>query len=124
MHALEERDTRTYSRLVLGATVIVFSALLSIASSPTVAQTTPIEDLPAAPAAGQMAQFPEVDTYRLQVYGDDFAEGLQEALLETVRDQRIQVPKQLKRIGALIRPDWRTTSKARRPRATPSTSPC
>lgn len=93
------------ARNVLGASAVVLAAFVAGSHLPAQAQSVSIEDS-SAPAAGQMAQFPEVDVYRLQVYGDDFAEGLNEALLESVRDQRVQVQKQFKRIGALIRPDW------------------
>lgn len=101
------RNTAGKMRLstTLGAGAIVAAALISGSHGMAFAQTVPMEDS-SAPAAGQLAPFPEVDVYRLQVYGDEFAEGLHEALLESVRDQRIQVQRQLKRIGALIRPDW------------------
>lgn len=101
------RDTAGRMRLsaTLGAGLIATAALTLGDHGVAQAQTVPMEDS-SAPAAGQLAPFPEVDTYRLQVYGDEFAEGLHEALLESVRDQRIQVQRQLKRIGALIRPDW------------------
>ncbi len=69
------RDTAGRMRLsaTLGAGLIATAALTLGDHGVAQAQTVPMEDS-SAPAAGQLAPFPEVDTYRLQVYGDEFAE--------------------------------------------------
>lgn len=110
MHLGKRIDERR--RLPVMAAVALSLSLVMLQPEGAMAQSAQLEDS-AAPAAGQLAPFPEVDTFRLQVYGDDFAAGLHEALIETVgNDQRIQVQRRAKPIGALIRPDWEEDLRA------------
>lgn len=110
MHSGKRIDDQR--RLPVMAAAMLSLAALVLPPNPAIAQTSQVEDS-AAPAAGQLAPFPEVDTFRLQVYGDDFAAGLHEALTDSVaNDQRIQVQRRLKPIGALIRPDWEEDLRA------------
>jgi hypothetical protein len=72
--------------------------------------------LPAAtPAASQeepsgtsyVTPFPESDVYRLQIYGDAFAEGLQSGLIESFSgDNRVQVSPKHRAINGLARADF------------------
>ena len=58
------------------------------------------------PAAG-LTPFPENDVYRIQVYGDAFAEGLTAGLVDVMANSaRVQVQRKHKAIGALVRPEW------------------
>ncbi len=50
--------------------------------------------------------FPEGDTYRLQVYGDEFAEGLLVGLLDAFPNERgMQIARKHRVIAALIKPE-------------------
>ncbi len=50
--------------------------------------------------------FPEADTYKLQVYGDVFAEGLLAGLIEAFPNERgLQIAKKHRPFGALVRPE-------------------
>ena len=68
-----------------------------------------------APAAGQgepsgtsyITPFPEGDTYRLQIYGDAFAEGLLGGLIESFAgDTRVQVSARQRTLNGLARADF------------------
>jgi hypothetical protein len=68
-----------------------------------------------APAAGQgepsgtsyITPFPEGDTYRVQIYGDAFAEGLLEGLIESFAgDSRVQVSAKQRVLSGLARADF------------------
>jgi uncharacterized protein len=75
-------------------------------SSAAFAQSRPS---PAVEAASStfLPAFPEGDAYKLQVYGDSFAEGLTTALVETFGNEpKLQISRKHRSIGALIRPEW------------------
>ena len=64
---------------------------------------------PAEEPAGSnvLTPFPESDVYRIQVYGDAFAEGLTAGLVDVMaNNSRVQVQKKHKPIGSLIRTEW------------------
>ena len=70
--------------------------------------------LPAAPASAQedfsgtayITPYPEGDLYRLQVYGDAFASGLLDGLVDALSgDSRLQIQKKHRAFPGLIRPD-------------------
>ena len=81
----------------------------SLLVTPTLAQDTAprAADEPAAASAGYVNPFPEGDTYKVQVYGDGFAEGLLNGLIDAFgNDPRVSIAKKHKAIGALIRADF------------------
>jgi hypothetical protein len=54
-----------------------------------------------------MTPFPENDIYRVQVFGDAFAEGLAPGLAEVMgSDARVQVARRHRPFGSLTRADW------------------
>ncbi len=54
-----------------------------------------------------LTPFPEGDAYKLQVYGDAFAEGLTSGLVDTFGNEpKLQILRKHKPIGALVRPEW------------------
>jgi hypothetical protein len=68
-----------------------------------------------APAAGQegpsgtsyLTPFPESDTYKLQIYGDAFAEGLHDGLTEAFAgDSRVQVSAKHRTFNGIARADF------------------
>jgi uncharacterized protein len=107
---------------------ILAAMIVSAGLSATVrAQSAPPAQAPAAqaPATGPAARpasagddgsaasttfltpFPEADVYKLQVYGDSFAEGLASALADAfANDSRVQVNRRHKPIGSLTRAEW------------------
>ena len=57
--------------------------------------------------------YPEGDTYRLQVYGDAFASGLLDGLVDALSgDARLQIQKKHRALPGLIRPDLEDELKA------------
>jgi uncharacterized protein len=61
----------------------------------------------ASASTGYVNPFPEGDTYKVQVYGDSFAEGLHEGLIEAFTGEpRVAIAKKHKALGALIRADF------------------
>ncbi len=94
---------RLSQRLLAG---LVLAALVA-GSAPAWAQrTTPAND-EASSATSFLTPFPEADIYRVQVYGDGYAEGLLGGLTEALGNEtRLAVQKRHKPIGALIRPEW------------------
>jgi hypothetical protein len=77
--------------------------------------------MPVAPAAAQeeptgtsyITPFPEGDVYKLQAYGDAFAEGLLSGLVEAFAgDGRMQVSRKHRVLGGLARPDFEDEMKA------------
>jgi len=71
--------------------------------------------IPLAPAAGQeepsgtsyITPFPESDTYKLQVYGDAFAEGLLAGLTESFAgDSRVQVSAKQRTLNGIARAEF------------------
>jgi len=77
--------------------------------------------LPATPASAQedfsgttyITPYPEGDTYRLQVYGDAFASGLLDGLVDALSDDaRLQIQRKHRSLPGLIRPDLEDELKA------------
>ena len=77
--------------------------------------------LPATTASAQedfsgttyITPYPEGDTYRLQVYGDAFASGLLDGLVDAFSgDARLQIQKKHRALPGLIRPDLEDELKA------------
>jgi hypothetical protein len=77
--------------------------------------------MPAATASAQgdfsgttyVTPYPEGDVYRVQVYGDAFAEGLLGGLLDAFTgDQRVQIQRKHVPFGGLIRPDFEDAARA------------
>ncbi|HWB47296.1 MAG TPA: DUF459 domain-containing protein [Hyphomicrobiaceae bacterium] len=65
------------------------------------------------PAASYITPFPEGDTYKLQVYGDAFAEGLVAGLTEAFAgDNRVQVVRKHRPIAGIARLDFDDEMKA------------
>jgi hypothetical protein len=66
-----------------------------------------------APGASYITPFPEGDIYRVQAYGDAFAEGLLAGLVEALAgDSRVQVSRKHRALGGLTRPDFDDEMKA------------
>ena len=88
--------------------------LAAIAIGPGSAWPQQTDDQPSAGAGiAYVAPFPENDTYKLQAYGDEFAEGLLTGLVEALASEpRIQPQRKHRAIGALIRPEWEDEIKA------------
>ena len=60
-----------------------------------------------------LTPFPEADTYKLQVYGDAFAEGLIEGLNEAFAgDRRVQVARKHRPLAGIARADFDSEMKA------------
>lgn len=78
--------------------------------------TRPAATAPAAtPAAAETGAsgtsyvnpFPPGDIYKLQVYGDGFAEGLLQGMTEIMRpEERVELPRKHRALGALIRTEY------------------
>jgi hypothetical protein len=91
----------------LAALVALTGAVLGSGGAFAQAVIQPSQDEVPSNAASYVNPFPEGDTYRIQVYGDSFAEGLLSGLIEAFNgDPRMQVAKKHKPIGALVRTDW------------------
>jgi hypothetical protein len=81
------------------ATLLLLAALAALPARQGQAQEEPS-------GTSYITPFPEGDIYRMQVYGDAFAEGLVGGLVEAFAgDARVQLPKQRRPIGGLIRPE-------------------
>lgn len=88
-------DMRAY----LG-TFVVLAVLVALPALKTSAQ----EDLS---GTNYITPFPEGDTYRMQAYGDAFAEGLLGGLVEAFADDtRVQLQKRHRVLAGIIRPDF------------------
>jgi uncharacterized protein len=93
-------STRRFRRLAVSA--LALAAVWAASSALVHAQTTGGE-----PANTALTPFPESDVYKLQVYGDGFAEGLSAGIADVLGNTpRVQVQKKHKSIGALVRSDW------------------
>ena len=74
--------------------------------------TTSAASIPAAAETGASGTsyinpFPPGDIYKLQVYGDSFAEGLLQGMSEIMRaEERVELPKKHRGLGALIRTEY------------------
>jgi len=87
------------------ATLAVLAALVTVPAPEACAQQDPS-------AASYITPFPEGDIYRLQAYGDAFAEGLVVGLIEAFADdKRVQVQKR-RVIPSIIRPEFDDELKA------------
>lgn len=64
-------------------------------------------------APSYITPFPEADTYRLQVYGDAFAEGLLAGLIEAFAgDNRVQIARKHRSLAGIARQDFDDEMKA------------
>ena len=69
------------------------------------------QDVPSG--TSYLTPFPEGDTYKLQVYGDAFAEGLVDGLAEAfATDRRVQVARKHRPLAGIARADFDTEMKA------------
>jgi hypothetical protein len=83
---------------------LVAATLASIASA-QVRLPRSADDPP--PVASYLSQLPETDAFRIQVYGDAFAEGLLGGLVDAFGNEgRFQLQKKVRTIGPLVRPEW------------------
>jgi uncharacterized protein len=86
----------------LAISALALAAVWAVDPVPATAQSTGGE-----PAATGLTPFPESDVYKLQVYGDGFAEGLTVGIADVLSGTtRVQVQKKHKPIGSLVRVDW------------------
>ena len=92
---------------------LAFALAVSAASTRATAQGAR-PAAPPAPAAETSASgtsyinpFPPGDVYKLQVYGDGFAEGLLQGLTETIRaEERVEVARKQRALGTLLRAEY------------------
>jgi uncharacterized protein len=85
----------------------VFLSALSMSANAQDANARVSEELGATSSAGYVNPFPEGDTYKVQVYGDSFAEGLLGGLVEAFNNEpRVSIAKKHKVVGALVRNDF------------------
>jgi hypothetical protein len=88
------------------AAVYAILAFTSVASAPAVAQDE-------TTGSSYINPFPENDTYRLQVYGDAFAEGLTGGLAEAFADDaRVQVSRKHRVLSGLTRGEFEEDIKS------------
>src|SRR6185312_3575427 len=77
--------------------VLTVAALAAALAPAAVAQDN-------AATASYITPFPEADTYRLQVYGDAFAEGLLAGLIEAFAgDNRVQIARKHRSLAGIAR---------------------
>jgi uncharacterized protein len=82
---------------------LIFLVALMSPSASLLAQS------PQADEQGQtyITPFADSDTYRLQIYGDVFAEGIVGGLVEALAaDQRVQIQRKHKPIGPIVKPEF------------------
>jgi uncharacterized protein len=97
------RSTRAPRRLVATAW-LVGVGLLTASQVATAQQARPNDE---AGGSAVVTPLPEADTYRVQIFGDAFAEGLAPAIADVLaNEQRLQINRKHRPIGALIRPEW------------------
>jgi uncharacterized protein len=117
--AMQDRRQYPAVRALLLSVAVVWAGF---AAHPVRAQETAPREV-AAPRAsddsapvsssGYVNPFPEGDTYKVQVYGDGFAEGLHEGLIEAFgTEPRLAIAKKHRAIGALIRSEFEEDLKA------------
>lgn len=100
------KRTKHVSLLALAALAVVVAFWLR--ATPAMAQAAGGE-----PAGVALTPFPESDVYKVQVYGDAFAEGLNAGLAEVLASSpRVQVQRKHRPFGALIRSDWEEDIKS------------
>jgi hypothetical protein len=97
-----DREMRAF-----GATLTVISMLLAFAlAAPAAAQEEPT-------GTSYITPFPEADVYKLQAYGDPFAEGLLAGLGESFAgDARLQMPPRHRALAGLARPEFEDEMRA------------
>src|ERR1700682_4405503 len=90
-----------------GAALTVISMLLALPlAMPAAAQEEPS-------GTSYITPFPEGDVYKLQAYGDPFAEGLLAGLVESFAgDSRLQVSTRHRALAGLARPEFEDEMKA------------
>ena len=82
--------------------VLLLTIALALPVTPSRAQ----QDDAGGSGISFVTPFPESDTYKLQVYGDAFAEGLLAGLIEAFPNERgLQIAKKHRPLGALVRPE-------------------
>lgn len=93
-------------RAISAALVAIVVVLALALARPSVAQEEPS-------GTSYITPFPEGDVYKLQAYGDAFAEGLLGGLVEAFAgDGRIQVSRKYRALGGLTRADFDDELKA------------
>ncbi len=93
-------------RMRLRITTVVLAALFALPATLALAQ----EDFS---GNSYITPYPEGDTYRLQAYGDIYADGLLGRLIEAMADDtRVQIQKKHRSLPGLIRPDLDDELKA------------
>ena len=93
-------------RMRLRITTVVLAALFALPATLALAQ----EDFS---GNSYITPYPEGDTYRLQAYGDVYADGLLGRLIEAMADDtRVQIQKKHRSLPGLIRPDLDDELKA------------
>ena len=102
-----------HTNMALSLPVLVLCLTLLLGLAPAMAQEAPS-------GTSFLTPFPEGDTYKLQVYGDAFAEGLLEGLGEAfVGDRRVQVARKHRPLAGIARADFdsemRSEEAAREP---------
>ncbi len=86
-------------RAILAALVACLALLATAPAAPTAAQEEPS-------GTSYITPFPEGDTYKLQAYGDPFADGLLAGLAESFAgDARVQVSRKHRALSGLARSD-------------------
>ncbi len=96
---------------MLAAALKTFVILAVIGGAPFCA----LAQAPSADEPGQtyITPFVESDIYRLQIYGDVFAEGMMPGLIEGMAaDQRLQIQRKIKPVGPLVKPEFDEEFKA------------
>jgi uncharacterized protein len=92
---------------VLVAAVVCATGFVRLADAQTRPEARPDTRQEDATSTSFVAQFPDGDVYRVQVIGDAFAEGLAPVLADVLQtEQRLQVNRKHRAIGALVRADW------------------
>jgi hypothetical protein len=91
-------------RMINLLALITLASVLGLATSATAQDPT---------TASYVTPFPEGDVYRLQVYGDAFAEGLLGGLIEAfAADTRIQVQRKHRPLSGAVRPEFEDETRA------------
>src|SRR5262245_65458680 len=91
----------------IGAALVAILVMLALAlARPSAAQEEPA-------GTSYVTPFPEGDVYKLQAYGDGFAEGLLSGLVEAFAgDTRVQVSRKHRALGGLTRLEFDDEMKA------------
>jgi uncharacterized protein len=90
----------------LAVSALALAAAWALEAAPLYAQS-------AEPASTGLTPFPESDVYKLQVYGDGFADGLNTGIADVLSNTpRVQVLRKHRALGSLVRGDWEDDIKA------------